>query len=256
MKEASTTQFEAAQAVDSANALRVLLAEDTPISAEAMRAMAEHLAVDIDIAPNGLKAIEMVEAARSEGRPYSLMLVDVMMPILDGVETTKRLRQRGYDPESLPIIAVTAATSFDEIRSYRACGMQAFLAKPVALADLRATFEAWGHKGCRNEEVKRIHMIEPALLKALGQQFRDRNERTLNLIEDVLAADDFSEATIAEIRHLLHQIAGTATTFGDAKLSKAARAHENALIAAQMDKGELRQCLEQAANSLKERIDP
>ena len=235
--------------------MRVLLAEDTPINAEAMKAMAAHLSVDMDIASNGLEAIEMVKAAESEGRPYSLLLVDVMMPILDGIETTTRLRAMGYNAERLPIVAVTAATSFDEIRSYRSCGMQAFLAKPVALADLRATFEAWGHAE-RARANKKSSKIDPALMKALKQQFRDRNLRTLRLIEDALAGEHISPAVIEEIRNLLHQIAGTAATFGDAELSEAARSHENALIDAQAVDGDVRDSLAQAASSLKKRVSP
>ncbi len=255
MKEASNTQWATAKAGASAKALRVLLAEDTPISAEAMRAMAEHFSVEMDIAANGLEAIEMVEAAQAERRPYSLMLVDVMMPILDGVETTKRLRARGFDAEALPIVAVTAATSFDEIRSYRACGMQAFLAKPVALKDLGATLEAWGHKADKRAS-KPASTIEPALMEALEQQFRDRNMRTLKLVETAIKNADFSAATIDEIRHLLHQIAGTATTFGDPKLSELARTHEHALIEAEMNEEELQERLQKAVKSLKERIKP
>ncbi len=255
MKEASNTQWTTAKAGASAKALRVLLAEDTPISAEAMRAMAEHFSVDMDIAANGLEAIDMVETAKADGRPYSLMLVDVMMPILDGVETTRRLRARGFDAEALPIIAVTAATSFDEIRSYRACGMQAFLAKPVALKDLGATLEAWGHKADK-QSAKSTTTIEPALLEALEQQFRDRNTRTLKLVEAALKNSDFSDATVNEIRHLLHQIAGTASTFGDPKLSEMARTHEHSLIEAGMNEEELQEHLRKAAKSLKERIKP
>ncbi len=255
MKETSNIQFRTASNAGTSAELRVLLAEDTPISAEAMKAMAGHFSVEMDLAANGLETIDMVEAARREGRPYSLLLIDVMMPILDGIETTKRLRERGYDAQQLPIVAVTAATSIDEVRSYRACGMQAFLAKPVALADLRATFEAWGHSSDPSAK-NPAQQIEPALMKALGQQFRDRNERTLNLINDALASDEISAAVVAEIRNLLHQIAGTATTFGDVKLSEASRVHENALIEAEVSGGALRQCLEQAALSLNQRINP
>lgn len=253
MKEAPNTQFEAAIAGASASGLRVLLAEDTPINAEAMRAMAAHLSVEMDVVSNGLDAIEMIEAAAAKDRPYSLLLVDVMMPILDGIETTKRLRERGFAARQLPIVAVTAATSFDEIRTYKACGMQAFIAKPVALADLRATFDAWGHES-QSKRGKRSSRIEPALMDALTQQFRDRNKRTFVLIEDALASKTINPDAVEEIRHLLHQIAGTASTFGDAKLSEAAKALETSLIEAEARDDDVRPILEEAATILKKRI--
>ncbi len=249
MIEASKTDWAIKPGDDSATTLRVLLAEDTPINAEAMKAMARRLAVEMDVAANGLDAIEMIDAAEAEGHPYSLMLVDVMMPILDGVETTKRLRERGYDADKLPIIAVTAATSFDEIRSYKAYGMQAFLSKPVALKDLRATLQAWGH---RAEE--KPAAIPAAILEELQGQFERRNKHTLQAIEEALASDHITEEAIGGIRRVLHQIAGTATTFGDAKLSKAARKHENALTEIPHEQDTVRKALEAARKSLKQRI--
>ncbi len=253
VKQSSNSQFNAKSAIAGAGTLRVLLAEDTPINAEAMKAMSTHLSVDLDIASNGFEAIEMIEEASALGRPYSLLLIDVMMPVLDGIETTRRLRRKGYDAQQLPIVAVTAACSFDEVRAYRACGMQAFLAKPISLNDLRATYEAWGHT---SEPAKQDQLakIEPAVLAALKEQFRDRNKRTLNLIEAALRADEISSAVVDEIRNLLHQIAGTATTFGDPPLSEMASAQEHALIAAQMAPDAVRTSLEEAASCLRERV--
>ena len=236
------------------HAIRVLLAEDTPISAEAIKAMAKHLSVMIDHASNGVETIEMIEQAHLEGRPYSLLLIDVMMPIIDGIEATTRLRALGFDAEQLPIIAVTAATSFDEVRAYRACGMQGFLAKPVSLSDLRATLEAWG-QGPRGKSRMRSARIEPELLKALKIQFQDRNQHTLKLIEDELNSNKVSDRAIEEIKHRLHQIAGTAATFGDPALSEAAREHENALNEAVARDFDIRDWLQSAAHTLQQRIN-
>ncbi len=266
MKDASLNPNSVVETETYAQRLRILLAEDTPISAEAMRAMAAHLNVEMDVAENGLQAIEMTQQAQDLGRPYSLLLTDVMMPILDGIETTKRLRSQGFDAQTLPIIAITAATSFDEIRSYRACGMQAFLAKPVTMKDLRAALDAWGHDAAfRSNDGQvgndaslsadsRASQVEPALLESLETQFSDRNRRTLALVEDTLSQENFGSETIDEIRNLMHQIAGTASTFGDPDLSEVARIHEHNLIKAGTQNAMLRQCLEAAAGSLKERI--
>ena len=229
--------------------LRVLLAEDMPINAEMMEAMARHLQIDMDIAANGLEAIARIDAAREEGRPYSLLLLDVMMPILDGVETATRIRRSGYSETDLPIIAVTAATSLDEVRSYRAAGMQAFLEKPVALDDLRGALKAWGHG-----TTSRKQRVSRASLEALQAQFDERNVQTLGRIEAALEHQRFDEEIVLEIRNLLHQIAGTATTFGNPALSDDARTHENALMAAFFDRGDIRAALEEAGASLRKRI--
>lgn len=229
--------------------LRALLAEDTPINAEMMQAMASHLEIDMDVAANGLDAITMIEEAKEAGHPYSMLLLDVMMPVLDGVETARRVRQSGYSKEELPIIAVTAATSLEEVRTYRAAGIQAFLEKPVAIEDLRAVLKAWGHGTVASKQ-----RVPQTALRALQDQFEQRNLRTLGSIEAALEHERFDEETVMEIRNLLHQIAGTATTFGNTALGEDARRHENALVAAFFEQGDIRSVLEGARDSLRKRF--
>lgn len=229
--------------------LRVLLAEDTAISAEMMQAMADRLSISMDTAANGVEAIEMIRAANEAGEPYSLLLVDIMMPILDGIETAKRLRSEGITPEELPIIAITAATELDEVRIYRKAGMQAFLEKPVALADLRATLHAWGH-GTKN----RVVNVRAAAFQALNEQFSERKVSTLKALRDALAGETLSEEVIVELRRILHQLAGTAGSFGETELGEEARAHEIELMATYFEGGDLRDILERAAQSLERRI--
>lgn len=234
---------------NSAQALRILLAEDTQISAQAMVAMANHFGVQMDTVENGLDAIHTIQAAQAEGKPYTLLLIDVMMPILDGVETTRRLRDLGFSSDILPIVAVTAATSFDEIRGYRAAGIQAFLSKPVGLNEFKAALEAWGHRTRSRASTKHL-----AALRELDAKFNERNDRTLQTIDETLRKKTISKAHVTEIRQLLHQIAGTAATFGNPELSKAARLYENALLEPFEESEALRELLEDARDDLKERI--
>lgn len=229
--------------------LRVLLAEDTPISADMMQAMAERLKIAMDVAGNGLEAIEMIHAASAAGRPYSLLLVDIVMPILDGIETARRLRQEGIDPEELPIIAITAAAELEEVRSYRKAGMQAFLEKPVALADLRATLHAWGHRSC-----SRAQKLHATAIEALAEQFRQRKLSTVAALHEALAAPELSDERLHELRRVLHQLAGTAGSFGEPALGEAARAFEIELMAAWFDRDDPRKVIAQAADELERRI--
>ena len=218
-----------------------------------MTMMARQLSVEMDVAENGLEAIAMIEEASAAGRPYTLLLADVMMPVLDGIETTVRLRDMGYTPDALPIIAVTAATDLNEVRAYRASGMQAFLSKPVKLADLKAALRAWGVRP-RRRKAERAVPVAPEALAALGQQFADRNARTLALVETTLAQGPLDAPAIEDIRVLLHQIAGTAATFGNAALGDAARRCEGELVRARRDETDMRAVLEDAARELKRRM--
>ena len=237
------------QGVADAPPLRVLLAEDTPISADMMQAMAHRLSIRMEVAANGLEAIEMVDEAIEAGEPYSLLLVDIMMPILDGIETARRLRAQGITAEELPIIAITAATDIDEVRTYRTAGMQAFLEKPVALPDLRAALHAWGH-GTKG----RARKIQPSALDALAEQFRQRKVKTLESLESALADEPLTEETIVELRRILHQLAGTAGSFGEPELGDEARAFEIELMATFIEHGDARDVVERAAMALEAKI--
>jgi len=230
-------------------ALRLLLAEDTEIAAEMMLAMAERLHVEMDVAHNGLDAISMVHEAIAEGRPYSLLLMDAMMPVLDGVEAARRLRQEGITREILPIIAVTAATDLNEVRTYRDAGMQAFLEKPVRLEDLRATLKAWKHKPGQQVDNKRKNTLEE-----LQQQFDERKRSAIAALDAALEDGKFSEECVMELRMLLHKIAGTAGSFGEASLSEDTRALEGALMKEFFDNGDVGQVIARARQILGEAI--
>lgn len=227
--------------------VRILLAEDTPISAQMMEVMARHLGVDIDVAANGAEAIALIRSAAASERPYTLLLLDVMMPVLDGVETTRRLRAAGFDERVLPIIAVTAATDVEDVRRYREAGMQAFLAKPVRLADLGTALSAWGQGSA-------LARTRPANERwaALRGQYALRKRITLEQIELTLAAGQPDEDQITAVRILLHQLAGTAGSFGEDHLGIQARELEAALVAAYLQCGDVCRVLAQACECLKE----
>jgi len=115
--------------------VRVLLAEDNPINALLARALLEREGCKVDRIASGDEAV----SALSRGF-YDLILMDLRMPGLNGVEATKALRERGV---TTPIVALTA-DAFDEDR--RAClkaGMNDFLAKPLTPSALRGVLSRW-----------------------------------------------------------------------------------------------------------------
>lgn len=235
------------QPVNAAPALRVLLAEDTPINAEMMCAMAEHLGVAMDVAENGQDAIDMVRKAAMSGTPYALLLADVMMPVLDGVEATRRLRAEGFTPAELPIIAVTAATSREEVIQYRHAGMQAFLPKPVGLSELSAAIHAWGRSAPRVKPGSQANVWQ-----ALRQKFIQRKTNALAQIKAALAADGLDDDAVMELRNMLHQLAGTAGSFGEDNLEMQARKCESALMDAFLKGRGLDRILREACKCLEE----
>jgi PAS domain S-box-containing protein len=111
--------------------LSVLVAEDNEINALLMRSLLSRLGHDVVIAVNGEEALESWLAARSAGAPYDLVLMDIQMPGLDGIEATKRIRLNETNGHRTPILALTANTLAEDRRACFEAGMDGFLVKPL-----------------------------------------------------------------------------------------------------------------------------
>jgi PAS domain S-box-containing protein len=122
--------------------LRVLVAEDNRTNQIIINGMLQRLGHKSALAETGVAAIALAEQAAAAGEPFDLVLMDVQMPEMDGIEATTRLRQMGFDAARLPIIAVTASGFQDDIDDCLAAGMQGHLTKPMRLADLKLALAA------------------------------------------------------------------------------------------------------------------
>jgi PAS domain S-box-containing protein len=134
--------------VATARGLSVLVAEDNEINALLMRSLLTRLGHHAVITTNGEEALESWLAAKSADTPYDLVLMDIQMPQLDGIETTKRIRAReaGQPGRQTPILALTANTLVEDRYACFEAGMDGFLIKPLdrdkltdALAGLAAS---------------------------------------------------------------------------------------------------------------------
>ena len=122
--------------VETAKRLRILLAEDNLVSQKVARGLLQRLGYQSDLVANGL---EVLEALRRQ--PYDVVLMDIHMPELDGLEATRRVRAE-LDSQRQPwIIAMTAAALDSEQRIYRSAGMNDFVAKPILIRELQQALE-------------------------------------------------------------------------------------------------------------------
>jgi CheY-like chemotaxis protein len=133
-----------------ARGLSVLVAEDNEINALLMRSLLIRLGHHAVITTNGEEAMESWLAAKSAGAPYDLVLMDIQMPQLDGIETTKRIRslESGQPGRQTPILALTANTLVEDRYACFEAGMDGFLIKPLdreKLADALAGLAASRH---------------------------------------------------------------------------------------------------------------
>ncbi len=118
--------------------VRILLVEDNPVNMMIAAATMAQWGVAVAEARDGRAAIEAVHAAARSGRPFDLVLMDVQMPVMSGHEAAIELR-KAWDPNALPIIALTAAALVSERDLALAAGMNDFLTKPIDAPKLRRT---------------------------------------------------------------------------------------------------------------------
>ena len=126
---------------DNDSGCKILLAEDNPVNQMVAREMLTMLKCQVDLVNNGQEALQAVC-----DKSYDLVLMDCQMPILDGYEATRRIRQWEAAQASaphIPIVALTANAMAEDRAKCLAAGMDDYLSKPFLAKDLEAILERW-----------------------------------------------------------------------------------------------------------------
>jgi len=116
---------------------RILLVEDNPVNQLVAKGMLAKLGCQVQLATQGAEALAWLEQ-----EDFDLVLMDCNMPVMDGYEASRRIRQSGRWPD-LPIVALTANAMPEERERCRAAGMNDYLAKPFRREELLALVEHW-----------------------------------------------------------------------------------------------------------------
>ncbi|SDH65317.1 response regulator [Pseudomonas abietaniphila] len=115
----------------------VLLVEDNPVNRTVVEAMLRSLGLQVSVAGDGAQAVSMASQEK-----YALILMDCRLPIMDGYEATRRIRQLP-ELETLPIIALTANARHGDREICLQAGMNDYLAKPFKRTDLQQVLQRW-----------------------------------------------------------------------------------------------------------------
>jgi PAS domain S-box-containing protein len=233
--------------IDRMRGARVLLVEDNEINQEVAIGQLEDAEVFVDLAENGEVALGMIR-----DNDYDIVLMDMQMPVMDGIEATRIIRSEPRF-KSLPIIAMTANAMESDRELCLEAGMNDHIAKPIDPDQLFGVLLRWIHRAGGDGRIARGHDAAPSAnshasdgpldiqgievragLKRTGGN-RQRYEALLHkfaeqqagTVESMKAALSIGDAATAE--RAAHSLKGAAGTLGAASLSEAAAEAETAI---------------------------
>lgn len=208
---------------------RVLLAEDSETNAAVVSSMLAKLGIHPEIVSDGAAAVQAVESGS-----YDIIIMDVGMPVMDGLEASRLIRASG---DATPIIALTAHALPENREQTRAAGMNGFLTKPIRLKDLARELERWLP---RAEAAHQSVLDGSVVTEAWGGDeagygfvlgiFLGEVSSRIDKITAHLRAGDMTK-----LRHEAHAIKGGASNVGAELLSHAAAQLEQACSSQQKD---------------------
>ncbi|MBT3196610.1 MAG: response regulator, partial [Gammaproteobacteria bacterium] len=206
--KAAEHESEVAQLMASHFRGKVLVAEDTEELQILVRRLLERVGAEVAVANNGNEAVALALA-----EPYDLILMDMQMPEMDGIEATGLLRQVGCDT---PIVALTANVMEQHRTQFEQAGCSEFLSKPIDREALMSVLGRYlepleSEGGAVEDDAVVSDFVDDELLQLFV-------ERTAVQREALLAA--YSKQDWAGVRTTAHTVKGSGTTFGFPELTR------------------------------------
>lgn len=222
--------------------IRILLVEDNEINQQVAVENLEEIGLNTDVADNGEIAIEMIKNSEIN---YDIVLMDIQMPVMDGITATRALRKL-YSPEELPIVALTADVMKDTVQRTIENGMQAHVPKPIDFSNLlqiisklvtgktiQLDLQAAEKEGFKDlQEHFKTLQVEKAIRRLNGnfdlykktmKNFSKKYDDFEKKINQLFADGDFNA-----ISREFHTLKGLAGTIGDQFLQDKAEVYEKA----------------------------
>jgi signal transduction histidine kinase/CheY-like chemotaxis protein/HPt (histidine-containing phosphotransfer) domain-containing protein len=213
---------------------RILVAEDVEINRAILRATLTRQGHRLRFAVDGAQALELVQ-----NEPFDLVLMDVQMPVMDGVEATRRIRRLPPPLGQIPIVGLTANVMARERERYLSAGMDDCLAKPIDWDILNAAIARFaGAVPAKTlprdpSGAPAQALIDERALDAL-RQMADESELAQLIAAGMQGVDTACSAMAQEgasadtLRHHAHKVKGSAGTLGLARISALAAEIEDA----------------------------
>jgi two-component system sensor histidine kinase/response regulator len=217
--------------------VHLLLVEDNAFNQTVAQGILEDLGARATLANQGAEALELM---RAQGKTFDLVLMDIQMPVMDGLTATRTLREEGFN---LPIIAMTAGVSAAERAQCLEAGMNDLIPKPIDSQQLQQVLLRWLAQ-VPQTLAQESRMPPPAQVfnaARLEKLARGRRERMLSLLEslggiEVEASDSLELAEVQWVSgdlsaaaKTLHRIKGLVANYGGEQFAQGAQVLEQAL---------------------------
>ena len=244
---------------------RVILCEDNEINQEVAQGALELFGITPTVAGNGAECLRLLDA---DPQGYNLILMDLMMPVMDGFAATAAIRTSGKPYAGIPIVAMTANVEDDEVARCRAAGMEGHIGKPLALDDIYAQLLAHLARFRSDAQAFTADLGELAdLLAREGidcaagvQRFGGKTDKYLRTLHDFALGLSTDHPTLAEAlapeyaeytARAVHTLKGVSGNLGLTRLYELTVAFEKTLRAGTPDE-ELYDHMNACADALRE----
>jgi len=203
---------------------RILVVDDLDTNREIVEAYLEDIGYQIDTVGSGVEAIQMLES-----ESYDLVLMDIQMPIMDGVTATKHIRAMPQPIRDIPIVAMTGNVLPQQVRSYLDAGMNDHIGKPIERAQLYNNVRRWLPK-TKDLRVRlgpsSLNFDKPKLEELVDVVGAEKANRiATKFLSDLTEAFKF-KCTLAEAQQEAHALINCAGVLGLQDLVTACRAVE------------------------------
>jgi CheY-like chemotaxis protein len=178
--------------------LRVLVVEDNQVNQLLVTTILAKAGMRAEVAANGVEAVQAVHQ-----RNFDVILMDMQMPEMDGLEATRRIRQLGAMGKAVPIIAMTANAMQEDRRRCLEAGMNDFVAKPIDSAELLRKIAAHCRAEIDEAQLQAAAPVPPAAANDLSDDQSDALESLLSALEP-MGGFDAGAATEPERKRLVH----------------------------------------------------
>ena len=200
---------------------RILVAEDVAVNRDLLRASLTQAGHEVVLVANGAEAVELAARAR-----FDVVLMDVQMPVMDGIEATRQIRALPAPPGAVPIVALTANVMDEERQRCLNAGMDRVLGKPIvwtelfaALSSLEPPTEPKPPSPVTDGPLLNREVIEGTASQLPPEVFKRLLQHGLQDVEESCGRLRAARGEPDRLRHEAHRLRGTAGSFGLARLS-------------------------------------